>query len=147
MKQSVLVRLAILALVAAVGSLVLVFTIPEPPVSKRSFARIGRTMTEKDLMAFLGPANGDEFDIDAATSQTAVYEVAGTKAFIELVGDPNITQVFVKLFGPAKPPPPTPLNSVTESMPSGAINTAVKSGSYCLAMFSTRMLCWAGICS
>ena len=60
MKQSVLVRLAILALVAAVGSLVLVFTIPEPPVSKRSFARIGRTMTEKDLMAFLGPANGDE---------------------------------------------------------------------------------------
>jgi hypothetical protein len=41
----------------------------------------------------------DEFDIDAGQNQTAAYEVAGTKAFIELVGDSNITQVFVKLFG------------------------------------------------
>ena len=59
MKKRVLARLAILALVAAVGFFILVFTTPEPPVTKRSFDRIDGTMTEKDLMAFLGPANGD----------------------------------------------------------------------------------------
>lgn len=59
MKMRVLKRLAILAVVAAAGFFVLVVTTPEPPVSKRSFAQIDGTMTEKDLTAFLGPANGD----------------------------------------------------------------------------------------
>jgi hypothetical protein len=60
MNKKALVRLAILALVGAVGFLVLVFTAPEPPVSKRNFARIDGIMTEADLTAFLGPAHGDE---------------------------------------------------------------------------------------
>ena len=60
MNKRLLVRLAILALVAAAGFFVLVLTGPEPLVSKRSFARIDGTMTEQDLVAFLGPPNGDE---------------------------------------------------------------------------------------
>ena len=54
MKKTVLVRLAILALVAAVGFFVLVVTIPQPPATKRNLARIDGTMTELNGASSVG---------------------------------------------------------------------------------------------
>ncbi len=80
MKKKVLVRLTILALVAAVGFFVLVYTTPEPPVSKRSFARIDGTMTDKDLTAFLGPANGDATMLAKRAYDADTVSFGGSKA-------------------------------------------------------------------
>src|SRR5713226_1240721 len=59
MKKTELVGLPVLALMAAIGFFVLVFTSPEPPVTKRSSARIDRTMTENDPMDVRKPPAGD----------------------------------------------------------------------------------------
>src|SRR2546421_7240711 len=42
---------------------------------------------------------GDFFSVDAGNVESRVYDIPGTSATIFLNGDPNITQVFVKLFG------------------------------------------------
>jgi len=41
----------------------------------------------------------DFFSVDAGNVESRVYDIPGTSATIFLNGDPNITQVFVKLFG------------------------------------------------
>jgi len=42
---------------------------------------------------------GDFFGVDAGNVESRLYEVPGTSATIFLNGNPNVTQVFVKLLG------------------------------------------------